>query len=706
MNRSTRGLVVVIPAFNEARTIRDIVRRALPHADEVVVVDDGSTDGTAGRLTGLPVSVIRSSRNRGKAAALREGIRWAMSRGSAIVTLDADGQHRPEDIPLLEAIHTCEPTAIVIGARILEVASIPRLRRIAHGAARFWISLASGCRIRDSQSGFRLYPARALKSLESRCDWTCGFALESELLIEAGKAGIPIREVPIAALYGDRLRRSHFRHIRDTWAIIRMVARKILTGPRGSGPRSGAASPQSEDAAPLSSRRSSGNRPRVLFVAEAVTLAHVGRVSALANMLDVRRFEVHLACDPRYASFVRNVQASFHPLDSITPATFAERLRRGDPLYSADELRAYVREDLRLLSSLAPSAVIGDMRVSLSVAARVAGIPYLTITNAHWSPFARSRYLVPELAITHRLGPRVGQLVFDAIRPFVLAQQVAPLNRVRKDYGLPPIGPTLAHMFTDADRVLYADVPALVPTFSRPAHHSYLGPMLWSPVESSCLPDDLPRGRPLVYVSLGSSGPERMLPVVLQALERSGCAGIVSTAGKPASSTVPLSVRTREFLPGCEAAGMSDLVVCNGGSATVYQAMAAGVPVLGIPTNLDQYVMMSHVERAGAGAWMRAGTASTDAMTRHITRLLHEPGYRQSARRMQAAIRSGEGLSRLDQILDGLPRARSFPGEGNTEEWDRSRSGDEWGGSPHPARARPTGPVRLMTLTVPKQTLS
>ncbi|GKS58026.1 PGL/p-HBAD biosynthesis glycosyltransferase [Nitrospira sp.] len=398
----------------------------------------------------------------------------------------------------------------------------------------------------------------------------------------------------------------------------------------------------------------SRHRPRVLFVAEAVTLAHVGRASALAQGVDARRFEAHVACDPRCVPLLSNLGLPLHAVTSLDPVVFAQRLREGDPLYATAELRSAVREDLKLISHVRPQAVVGDMRVSLGIAARAAGIPYATVANAHWSPYARSRYVVPELAIVDRFGPGLGQLLFDVLRPLTGALQVRAFNRVRCEHGLASIRPTLAHLFTDADRVWYADVPALVPTFRAPAHHHYLGPLLWSPVEPSLLPEVLPQHRPLIYVSMGSSGPERMLAVVFQAMERMRCAGIVSTAGKGAPRNVPEFIRIREFLPGLEAARLADLVVCNGGSATVYQAMAAGKPVLGLPNNLDQYLMMEHVERKGVGRWLRTGTARVETVAAAMTALLDDPAYRVRVREIETGIRMGDGQKRLDDLVEDL----------------------------------------------------
>ena len=112
----------------------------------------------------------------------------------------------------------------------------------------------------------------------------------------------------------------------------------------------------------------------------------------------------------------------------------------------------------------------------------------------------------PELAITERFGPRLGQALFTVMRPFVFAQQGHALNQVRRDYGLPALPYNLPHQFTDADVTLYADVPELVPTYHRPPHHHYLGPVLWSPDSVPRWWDSLPDTGRMVYVTLGTSG--------------------------------------------------------------------------------------------------------------------------------------------------------------------------------------------------------
>ena len=640
-----KASIAIIPAYNEAGTIHRVASRTLHYVERVVVVDDGSTDLTVESLSELPVTILRHPYNLGKAAALRRGMQYAVAQGAgAIITLDGDGQHDPADIPDLLAMHSRDPLAIVVAARRRDRHTIPRLRAAAQRIADFWISLAAGCTVEDSQSGFRLYPISAWTAAGWPCDAASGFVFESEILIEAGRSGIPIRSVPVSAIYGRHLRKSHFQSGRDIAAITRMVAGKILAGWLGASGmplrRQRTVSRVSPSASQAGPRQTSpqAKRPRVLFMAEAVTLAHVARAVALARSLDQDRYEVHLACDRRYHHLFESVPALVHPIRTISSRQFQDRLRLGDPLYRRDELHRYVEDDLRLLAELNPDAVVGDFRLSLSVSARVAAVPYLTVTNAHWSPFAHQHFVVPELAITDRFGPRIAQALFTVMRPFVFAQQAYALNRVRRDYGLPALGYSLPHQFTDADVTLYADAPELVPTFDRPAHHHYLCPILWSPDVIPPWWDSLPVTGRMAYVTLGTSGRSDLLPLILEALEQLGIAALVSTAGHSIPERLPPCTRIARYVPGQAAAARADLVICNGGSATVYQALAAGTPVLGIPNNLDQYLMMDYVRRSGAGDYLRAGTTSRATMIALCGRLLDNPAFRDQAARLQTAI--------------------------------------------------------------------
>jgi glycosyltransferase involved in cell wall biosynthesis len=217
---------VVIPAYNEASTITDIVSRASRFTDTVIVINDGSTDETARVLDGLQVTLLNNPENLGKGKSLMRGARFALEQGAtAVITLDGDGQHNPEDIPLLLKKAAANPDMIIIAARLHNRNCAPPLRRFANGFADFWISWAAGYRIRDSQSGFRLYPAKVFQRCTTTSD---NFVFESEILIDAARQGIYSKGVGIETVYHRNSRSSHYRPASDTWAIVRMVARKLI----------------------------------------------------------------------------------------------------------------------------------------------------------------------------------------------------------------------------------------------------------------------------------------------------------------------------------------------------------------------------------------------------------------------------------------------------------------------------------------------
>ncbi|MGH7042302.1 MAG: glycosyltransferase family 2 protein [Acetobacteraceae bacterium] len=229
------GVAIVIPAFNEAVTIGGIVADclALPGRPRVIVVDDGSTDATAGLAAEAGAELLPQGINRGKGDSLRRGMRAALAGGAGwIVTLDADGQHRPEDVPRLLAMAAIWPRHLVIGAR--GAGRGPPARLVANRVADFWVSWAARQPVADSQSGFRVYPAELAAVLVGGAGRSERFAFESEAVIEAGRRGFGIVAVPIRAIYGPAVRPSHFRPLADIARIVRMVAARLLA--RGMDP--------------------------------------------------------------------------------------------------------------------------------------------------------------------------------------------------------------------------------------------------------------------------------------------------------------------------------------------------------------------------------------------------------------------------------------------------------------------------------------
>ena len=206
----------IIPTYNNAGTVAHVAERVLAVCPDVFVVDDGSTDGTS--LDGLSVTVIRHDCNRGKGCALKTGFKAARAAGfTHAITIDADGQHFPEDIPVLMSASEENPMDFIIGMRNLTSENMPRRNTFANRFSNFWFRLQTAQELEDTQSGFRIYPLQGLHWLGLV---TSRYESELELMVFAAWHGVRMKGVPVRVWYapeGERV--SHFRPFRDFFRI-------------------------------------------------------------------------------------------------------------------------------------------------------------------------------------------------------------------------------------------------------------------------------------------------------------------------------------------------------------------------------------------------------------------------------------------------------------------------------------------------------
>ncbi|MFG6428516.1 glycosyltransferase [Roseateles sp. LYH14W] len=367
------------------------------------------------------------------------------------------------------------------------------------------------------------------------------------------------------------------------------------------------------------------DRPlRIALFAEAVTLAHVARPIALARDIAPAGHQLLLACDPRYATFAADGPWQRANIRSIPSAQFNMALARGTPVYDFETLNSYVAEDLRLIEAFKPDLVVGDFRLSLSVSARLAGVPYMAITNAYWTPQYQGGYALPVIPLSRMLPLPLAAALFHTFRPLAFIPHCRPMNRLRKHHKLPSLGNNLRRVYTDADHLLIPDLAPLYPISGQSHTHSYIGPLMWSP--SAQIPDwwDEPAREELgsVYVTMGSSGNNSLLPVILEAMKNLPVRVLASTAGAPAPLSAPANARLASYLPGDAAALRSRLMICNGGSLSTQQALAAGIPTLAIASNMDQFLNMAPIEAVGAGVTLRADRLSVAVVRKAAEALL------------------------------------------------------------------------------------
>jgi glycosyltransferase involved in cell wall biosynthesis len=219
----------VIPAYQESRAIEQVVHKSQRYCDRVIVVDDGSTDGTGSIAAATGALVLSHPRNLGKGAALRTGLGKALNLACPVtITLDGDGQHDPRSIPrFVQAIQE-KDADVVVGSRYATLAeAMPFARKLSNLMTTKALRLLYGVPVTDSQSGYRAFTKRVLRTIRVRSN---GFAAETEMLIDAKRAGFKIAEVPVATSYGEE--KSKIRALRDIARWVLTLIRNLLYRPR------------------------------------------------------------------------------------------------------------------------------------------------------------------------------------------------------------------------------------------------------------------------------------------------------------------------------------------------------------------------------------------------------------------------------------------------------------------------------------------
>lgn len=210
---------VLIPTYNNAKTIESVILSTLEYCDDVILVNDGCTDNTAEILKNYPqLHIVTHPINKGKGVGLKNGFAKAIELGfDYVISIDSDGQHFPSDFEVFLNKIEQEPGSLIIGARNMTVDNVPNKSTFGNKFSNFWFWAETGIKLPDTQSGFRLYPVQKLKKI-----WlfTTKFEFEIEVIVKAAWRGIPVVSVPVNVYYAPANERvSHFKASRDTTRI-------------------------------------------------------------------------------------------------------------------------------------------------------------------------------------------------------------------------------------------------------------------------------------------------------------------------------------------------------------------------------------------------------------------------------------------------------------------------------------------------------
>jgi len=212
-------ICVIIPVYNSENLVANVIKSVLQCTENLIVVNDGSTDSTLDTLKNFSeITLVSYTKNRGKGYALQQGFQKALELGfTHAITMDADGQHLVSDLEIMTKASENQPNALIIGARKFDNPNMPRGNIFANNFSNFWFMVQTGKKMPDTQTGFRVYP---LQKIGKMCLFTSRYEAELEMLVRTAWRNIPIVSQPINVYYppvNERL--SHFRGGKDFFRI-------------------------------------------------------------------------------------------------------------------------------------------------------------------------------------------------------------------------------------------------------------------------------------------------------------------------------------------------------------------------------------------------------------------------------------------------------------------------------------------------------
>lgn len=404
-------------------------------------------------------------------------------------------------------------------------------------------------------------------------------------------------------------------------------------------------------------------KARVLFMGEAAALSHVARPALLAAHLADCGYSVCFARDPRY-NHLFQIPDSVRQIDlhSLPNETVLQRVWDNEPIFSVDVLEEYIQVDLGIMREVQPDIVVGDSRFSLIASSQLADVPFVNIVDAHWSPLVDTQFEPVDSPVSRLIGVPLSDLIFHLVRPVAFALHTVPINAVLRNHRLAEIAPDIRAYFSRGDYTVYPNDPGLYRLRQPlPPEHAFIGPLLWSPqVPKPSWWDNLPADKPVIYVSLGSTGEPKLLDALFRVLGELPVSVLTATAARGNPSQLPGNVFLADFIPGMEAARRSRLVVCNGGAMSGQQALSAGAPYLGLISNLDQMLYSRAVQQAGACELLRESEASEDSLRRMVQLLLTEDRYRVAAQRIAARTELQDSYSTFEQFISWALQRRTL----------------------------------------------
>lgn len=397
------------------------------------------------------------------------------------------------------------------------------------------------------------------------------------------------------------------------------------------------------------------------FLAHATRTLEVGR--ALQRLLG---YEVVFCSTGPYTKLMREAGFQVHPVyteDREVTLSLARRAGLVNLKWWRDVADKSVDSDMAAIRELAPDVVVGDMRLSLSTSAEALGVPCVGLTNAAWTSRFAEPIHVPEGHITEKLlGHTLAEAIFPYLKKLIVWYWARGFDPVRKRLGLKPL--STMYQLVEGDITLLADLPEYFPIDEdSPPDFRYIGPIMFRAAlpKPAWLPK-LDRRRPTLYFTMGSTGDTHFFNEAVRVFGGSRYQVLITTGGLQVDQLRQYdNVFVETLADGDALMNVSNVAITHGGNGTVYQALAQGVPVLGIPTLFDQELNLQRVEALGAGLRLARRDYCAERLHDTIERMSSESSFARSARRI------GQRMAMYD-----APRIAAFHIDHFVETGDRN----------------------------------
>ncbi len=413
---------------------------------------------------------------------------------------------------------------------------------------------------------------------------------------------------------------------------------------------------------------------KILVLMNAHALAHVSRPLEIARILRKRGYEFIFAGFGKYLKVAEQAgfetrELSYISAEQLVKAVRAQRL---DQLYKADQLKEFIERELELYKEIKPDLLITDCRMTASTSAELAKIKTVAILNIHMSmyrkiPFYSLRNFLRlnetnfkenwMVNITDRIENKIEFYFYDKL-------VMGNINKLRVSYGLEK---KYSYMMEEGDLTLFPDIPEFIPVSRMPDNAYYVGPLTWHndlPAPACLRENKIDPSKKCIYLTIGSDGLEELIEEISVLVNKS-IQVIIAKGGAKQDTNMPLpsGVFVEEFvntdkLYGTEPGSnrIIDLIVCHGGNGTIYQALNAGIPIVGIATHEEQNYGLKRVNRLELGIGLTAKTfkqKGVKVLLDAIEEVINNPKYKRNAERFQQLIlKNGNSAEKAADIVE------------------------------------------------------